>query len=107
MSKRAKKAKKDKEENRKKQESKNRWHDNLKPETKNSILAVFSFALGLILTLSAFGRAGVIGRGVFKALELFFGAGFFLLPVVFFLIIIISVFFPFFRIINDILSNIV
>ncbi|KKS16473.1 MAG: Cell division FtsK/SpoIIIE [Parcubacteria group bacterium GW2011_GWB1_41_6] len=86
MSKRAKKAKKDKEENRKKQESKNRWHDNLKPETKNSILAVFSFALGLILTLSAFGRAGVIGRGVFKALELFFGAGFFLLPVVFFLI---------------------
>lgn len=69
-----------------KRKQKVRWHDNLKPETKNSILAVFSFALGLIFTLSAFGRAGVIGRGVFKALELFFGAGFFLLPVVFFLI---------------------
>ncbi|MEK7162616.1 MAG: DNA translocase FtsK 4TM domain-containing protein, partial [Patescibacteria group bacterium] len=77
--------KKNKEKNREKKQ-KIRWHDNLKPETKNSILAVFSFALGLIFTLSAFGRAGVIGRGVFKALELFFGAGFFLLPVVFFLI---------------------
>lgn len=65
---------------------KTRWHDNLKTETKHSIFAIFAFVFALIFTLAAFGRAGLIGRSLYQSFHLFFGAGFFLLPVAFFLV---------------------
>ncbi len=64
---------------------KNPWHYHLKPETKNSLLAVLSFAVAFIFTLAAFGKAGPFGEFLQKFLVLIFGRGFFLAPLAFFL----------------------
>lgn len=56
----------------------------LKVETKHSILAVFSFLLGLIIILSYFNSAGMAGIYINKILLLFFGNGLFLVPAIFF-----------------------
>jgi len=66
-------------------ESKDSWYDGLKEETKHSIFAVISLVFAVFFTLSAFGNAGVIGKSIYNIFETLFGAGFFLLPVVFFL----------------------
>ncbi len=76
-------SKKEKKKNR--ETSQGGWYSGLKDETKHSILAVFSLAFALFFTLAAFGKAGVLGGGIFKALEVLFGAGFFLVPTAFFL----------------------
>ncbi|MDP3784986.1 MAG: DNA translocase FtsK 4TM domain-containing protein [bacterium] len=68
-----------------KKENSSRWHDGLKPETKQSIFAIVSFALALLFTLAAFGEAGLVGGKVQKLFELLFGKAFFLVPLVFFL----------------------
>ncbi len=70
----------------KKNNSKVKWHSGVKEETRHSILAVISFVLALFFTLSAVGRAGIVGDSIFKFFEFLFGGGFFLLPVSFFLI---------------------
>ncbi|MDP3762717.1 MAG: hypothetical protein Q8Q97_01410, partial [bacterium] len=64
---------------------KSRWHDGLKPETKQSVFAIASFALALLFTLAAFGKAGLVGAGLQRGFELLFGKAFFLVPLVFFL----------------------
>lgn len=63
------------------QKEKIKWHEDLKKETKHSILAVISFAVSLIFILTAFSKAGVIGNYFFKLFTFFFGAGFYLIPV--------------------------
>ena len=60
-----------------------RWHDGLKAETKQSVWAVIAFALSLLLTLAAFGKAGFVGSSLQNFLELLFGKAFFLVPLVF------------------------
>ncbi len=64
---------------------KDSWHHSLKPETKNSLLAIISFAAAFILTLAAFGKAGPLGETLQKFLVFIFGKGFFLAPLAFFL----------------------
>ena len=71
--------------NKNKREDKSRWHDGLKPETKQSVFAIVSFALALLFTLAAFGKAGLVGAGLQRGFELLFGKAFFLVPLVFFL----------------------
>lgn len=61
------------------------WHKSLKPETKNSLWAVFSFAVAVLFTLAYFGKAGLVGATIQKSLEVTFGKGFFLVPLAFFL----------------------
>jgi len=68
-----------------KNNNKTKWHSGIKDETKHSILAIISFVLALFFTLSAIGKAGVVGDSVFKFFEFLFGGGFFLLPISFFL----------------------
>jgi S-DNA-T family DNA segregation ATPase FtsK/SpoIIIE len=68
-----------------KKKTTDKWHQMLKGETKKSIFAIISFVLGFLFTFAAFGKAGVIGNSAYKILELLFGAGFFLLPIVFFI----------------------
>ena len=63
----------------------NPWHKSLKPETKNSIWAVFSFAVAVLFTLAYFGKAGLVGIALQRSLEATFGNGFFLVPMAFFL----------------------
>lgn len=60
--------------------------DNLKKETMQGILAIVFFILGVFLILSAFSGAGVVGDAVFKTLSSLFGVGYFIGPVLFFLL---------------------
>lgn len=62
-----------------------KWHEGIKHETKQSVFAVLAFAVGLMLTLAAFGKAGMLGNTVQRALEFLFGKAFFLVPLVFIL----------------------
>src|SRR3990167_4961648 len=52
----------------------------LRKETAQGILAVFFGALGVILTLAAFGKAGIAGERAYAVMTRFVGIGFFLLP---------------------------
>ncbi|MEK7502942.1 MAG: DNA translocase FtsK 4TM domain-containing protein [Patescibacteria group bacterium] len=62
------------------------WHHALRPETKNSILAVFSFAVSFVLVLSAFGKAGVAGELARDFLRSLFGKGFWAAPLAFLIV---------------------
>ena len=53
----------------------------LSDEARYSILIVTFIVLGLILSLSGFGAAGVVGEKLFEWLSLLLGFGYFLLPV--------------------------
>ncbi|OHA20487.1 MAG: hypothetical protein A2849_00625 [Candidatus Taylorbacteria bacterium RIFCSPHIGHO2_01_FULL_51_15] len=53
----------------------------LREETLQGVLAVLFFAVGLILVLSAFGKAGEGGKTLFSWLTRFAGVGFYILPV--------------------------
>lgn len=68
----------------------------LNPESHQLIFAVSSLALGLIFALAAFGKAGLIGGKIYAAFDAVFGKGFFILPLVFF-IMGFSFFLPFNR----------
>lgn len=58
-----------------------RWHDDLNPETKRSILALVFFAAALITILAYWSRAGFVGGIISKGLTLAVGKAYFLAPV--------------------------
>ncbi len=64
--------------------SRQRWHDDLEPQTKKSIFAVALFALALITVLAYWGRAGFLGKMIFQGLTLAVGRAYFLVPITFF-----------------------
>lgn len=55
-------------------------------ETRHAVLAVGSFILGLVLVLASLGFAGRAGQGLYGGLKLIVGWGFFLFPLILFLI---------------------
>jgi S-DNA-T family DNA segregation ATPase FtsK/SpoIIIE len=59
--------------------------ENLKKETAQGIYAIIFFILGIFLILAAFDGAGVVGRTTFKLLSALFGIGYFIIPILFFL----------------------
>ena len=63
-----------------------KWHDDLAPETKKSVLAVVFFALAAVTVLAYWGRAGYLGGYLFRVLELAVGKAYFLAPVTFLLV---------------------
>jgi len=71
--------------NKEKRENKTSWHAALKPETKNSIWAILSFAVALVLALSYFDKAGLIGGVLQRVLITLFGKGFWIASLAFFL----------------------
>lgn len=77
--------KKNKTANRQKEKITEKWHQALQEQTRRSIFSIISFVLGLFFSLASFGKAGVIGNSAYKILEKLFGAGFFLVPFVFFI----------------------
>ena len=77
--------KKKKAKNKKADESKVGIFENLKEETTQGIYAIIFFILGIFLILAAFGGAGVVGNTTFKFLSTLFGIGYFIIPVLFFL----------------------
>jgi len=72
--------------------NKERWHDNLKPETKHSISEIIFLGLAAFFTLAAFGEAGVVGGSLYSGLIFVFGKMFFLVPAFFLLASLISFF---------------
>ena len=58
----------------------------LKDETIQTIIAIGFLALGLLFILSPLDLAGVVGSKVFEWLSTLFGVGFFLFPLLFFII---------------------
>jgi S-DNA-T family DNA segregation ATPase FtsK/SpoIIIE len=63
----------------------------IKPEIKQTVIAIIFFVLALLSVLSAFGQAGKIGAFVHTQLTILFGFGYFLLPVSFILIAVSSI----------------
>lgn len=61
-------------------------HLELKDETKHGVLAVSAFIIGIFFLLSSFHGAGRAGDWLYQLLKLVFGWGFFLFPLIFFLI---------------------
>lgn len=57
-----------------------RWHDDLKPETKQSVWAVLSFGAAILLLLAWFGKAGLAGDGISSFFRLLFGKAFLVVP---------------------------
>ncbi len=55
-------------------------------ETRHSVLAVSSFILGLALSFASLGFAGRAGHWLYEGMRLIIGWGFFLLPLILFLI---------------------
>lgn len=68
----------------KKDESKS-WNifKNLKQETTHTVFAIIFIIVGLFLSLSAWGKAGVVGSKVFEGLSALLGIGYFLVPLMF------------------------
>ncbi|MBI5004633.1 MAG: DNA translocase FtsK 4TM domain-containing protein [Candidatus Lloydbacteria bacterium] len=60
--------------------------DHLKDETKRVMFAILFFALGLLFMLAYFGSAGPVGYFISTTLNDFIGIGYFLLPILFFLL---------------------
>jgi S-DNA-T family DNA segregation ATPase FtsK/SpoIIIE len=58
------------------------WHE-MREETVQAILAIFSFLITLISLLAAFGKAGPIGEFGYTFFTRLFGIGYFLIPLVF------------------------
>ncbi len=59
--------------------------ENLKKETAQGIYAIIFFILGVFLILAAFEGAGVVGNTTYKFLSALFGIGYFIIPILFFL----------------------
>jgi len=58
----------------------------LNEETKHSVLAIIFFVLAVFFVLSAWNKSGVVGSFVFKILDTLLGIGFFILPLVMFIL---------------------
>lgn len=54
----------------------------LKEETRYSIWGIIFLVLGLLVTLSIFDMAGIVGDFIFSSLSALFGLGYYLLPII-------------------------
>ncbi len=80
-----KKSKRERERNREKIKSPRRWHDDLLPETKKSVLALAFFVGAAITVLAYLGQAGTLGKYLYSGLNLMLGNGYFLATAAFLL----------------------
>ena len=58
----------------------------LKEETVRAIVAIVFFVFALFLVLSAFEKGGMAGQNTFKGFTYLFGIGYYLLPILFFIL---------------------
>ncbi len=68
------------------QEEKEIKKEILNPEIKFSLWAIFYFVLGMIFIFSYFNLAGPIGRIIFRVFSFLLGVGYFLLPILCFIL---------------------
>ncbi|MEK7088264.1 MAG: DNA translocase FtsK [Patescibacteria group bacterium] len=65
--------------------------DDIKKETTKSAFAVIFFAAAIFLILAAFGKAGIVGEKIFRSAQYLLGVGYFLFPILFFLLCFASI----------------
>lgn len=82
----ARKKKEKKDEGNKHTTPREKWHSDLLPETKKSILAILFFVLALIFALSFVGKGGALGGFSYRVLNFLLGKGYFFAPLTFVLI---------------------
>ncbi|MES2213753.1 MAG: DNA translocase FtsK 4TM domain-containing protein [Patescibacteria group bacterium] len=58
----------------------------LQEETLHGIIAVIFFVFGIFLVLAAFNKGGMVGQKTYELLTFLFGIGYYLLPVLFFIL---------------------
>jgi len=63
--------------------AKAKFWDEIRDETIQAVLAIFSFLITLLSLLAAFNKAGIIGEYSYVFLVKLFGIGYFLIPIVF------------------------
>jgi len=65
-----------------------KWNitSSLKEETRHSVLAVIFFVVGIFLVLASWDKSGVVGKVVFNFLDMLLGVGFFILPLLSFIL---------------------
>ncbi len=71
---------------RRKKEEKFRISDHLQEETLRGVLAVIFFVIGLFFVLAAFKKAGFLGEKMYSFFSLLFGYGYYLIPILFFML---------------------
>ncbi len=81
-------AKKLKKSKLKKEERNDESEQYLAKETIRGIAAVLFFVIALFFLLAAFGKAGVVGEKLYTLFSFLFGIGFYLLPILFFILCI-------------------
>jgi DNA segregation ATPase FtsK/SpoIIIE, S-DNA-T family len=85
MAKKQKRAKK-RQDNENEKGSANGSRLGLAPETIYAVFAVIFFVIGVFFLLAAFEKAGVAGKVIYTRLSLLLGVGYYLLPILFFLL---------------------
>jgi S-DNA-T family DNA segregation ATPase FtsK/SpoIIIE len=70
----------------KRKEEKPSIFEYLSKETTNAIFGILAMVATIILLMAAFNKAGRVGRTVFAVLSYLFGVGYYLVPLVFFLL---------------------
>lgn len=69
-----------------KRSSDKKLFSSLKEETRHSVLGIIFFVLGVFFVLSASGKSGVAGNFLFGTLQSLFGVGYFLIPILMFML---------------------
>ncbi|MEK7567836.1 MAG: DNA translocase FtsK 4TM domain-containing protein [Patescibacteria group bacterium] len=59
---------------------------NIAKESRRSIASIFFFTISLLLLLAGFGKAGVVGSDLYEILDYLLGIGYFILPLLSFVI---------------------
>ncbi len=70
----------------KKSGEKEKFWEKIKEETLQAVLTIVFFVIGVFLILASLGFGGVAGEKIYSTFSLLFGIGYFLLPVILFLI---------------------
>ncbi|MBI3634518.1 MAG: DNA translocase FtsK 4TM domain-containing protein [Candidatus Yonathbacteria bacterium] len=60
--------------------------DGLSDETRHSIIAIFFLAIGIFFSIAPFGKAGFVGENIYRMFSYLLGVGYFILPLLFFLL---------------------
>lgn len=63
----------------------------LKEETRHWIFAILSFVIALFFILASIGNGGIVGKALYQFIALLFGWGYYLFPVVLFILSIIFI----------------
>lgn len=86
MSRKKKNRDEEEEKEPRRSKAKEKWHADLLPETKRSVLAVLFFVLAAVFALSFIGKGGALGGFIYRVFGFLLGRGYFFAPLSFVLV---------------------